>query len=75
MTVREIDLHPQFVERAGKREFVVLPYEEYLALRSELEDLEDALALNRAREENRGASSYTIDEVRESLDLDRSGDD
>ena len=75
MTVREIELHPQFVEKAGKREFVVLPYEEYEALRTELDELQDALALSAAREANRDRPSYLIDEVRESLGLDQPNDD
>jgi len=34
-------MKPQFIEKDGKAEFVVLPYEEYNSLIDELEDLQD----------------------------------
>jgi PHD/YefM family antitoxin component YafN of YafNO toxin-antitoxin module len=41
-------LHPQFLMKDGKREFVVLPYEEFVALQEELEELEDIRQLDDA---------------------------
>lgn len=35
-------MKPQFIEKNGKAEFVVLPYEEYNSLIDKLEDLEDS---------------------------------
>ena len=63
------NVHPQFLEKNGEREFVVLRYEEFQALEQRLEDLEDLVALYRAREENAGRRSSSIDEVREELGL------
>lgn len=34
-------MKPQFIEKDGKTEFVVLPYEEYNSMIDELEDLQD----------------------------------
>ena len=43
-----IDLHPEILSKNGKREFVVLPYEEFVALQEELEELEDIRQLEEA---------------------------
>ena len=32
-------LHPQIIEKEGKKEFVVLPYEEFVQLQEEIERL------------------------------------
>jgi hypothetical protein len=33
-----IQLHPEFLKKNGKREFVVLPYDEFVAVQELLED-------------------------------------
>ncbi len=38
-------IHPQIIEKQGKKEYVVLPYEEFLMIQGELEDLNDLLDL------------------------------
>jgi PHD/YefM family antitoxin component YafN of YafNO toxin-antitoxin module len=43
-------LHPQIIEKDGKKEFVVIPYEEFLQIQAALEDLED---LREVRKEKR----------------------
>ena len=59
-----IDLHAQILEKDGRREFVVLPYEEYVTLQELLEDVKDLLELRAAKEEHAGKPSMSIDEVR-----------
>jgi PHD/YefM family antitoxin component YafN of YafNO toxin-antitoxin module len=44
-----VKLHPEILERDGKKQFVVLPYEEFEALRDAMEDLEDLRELRRAK--------------------------
>ena len=39
-----IELHPEILTKDGKREFVVLPYEEFEALREELEEVHELRA-------------------------------
>lgn len=58
-----IDLHPAILKRDGKEQFVVLPYEEYVALRDLIEDAEDVLALRKAKQEDRGEPGIPLDEV------------
>ena len=56
-------LHPALLEKNGKVEFVVLPYEEYLALQERLEDAEDLLELRRAKLENAGEPGIPLEDV------------
>lgn len=34
--------HPEFLSKEGKKEFVVLPYEEFLAIQELIEDAEES---------------------------------
>jgi PHD/YefM family antitoxin component YafN of YafNO toxin-antitoxin module len=64
-----IELHPNILTNNGKEQFVVLPYDEFIALTDLLEDAEDILLLRKAREENGGASGLSTDEVKKQLGL------
>ena len=44
-----IKLHPEILKKNGKKEFVVLPYEEFTALQELLDDYEDLLDLRAAK--------------------------
>jgi hypothetical protein len=44
-----ISIHPEYLEKKGKRQFVVLPYEEFVALQERLSDAEDLLELRKAK--------------------------
>ena len=65
------ELHPQILERDGKPSFVVLPYEEYMALSEELADLRDSHAIRAAAKQDRGKKRQTLEDVRSSLALRR----
>ena len=64
-----IELHPEFLTKDGKKEFAVIPYEEFLRLQEILEDMEDLRDLRLAVEEEKDSPDYSLDEVREMLDL------
>jgi len=64
-----LDLHPNYLEKNGKKEFVVLPVEEYESLQAHLEDMEDLLDLRKAIAEEGGAPGLTVDEARKELGL------
>ena len=36
-----IELHPEIIEKDGKKQFVILPYEEFVAVEQALADVED----------------------------------
>lgn len=65
-----IELHPEFLKADGKRQFAVLPYQEFVAIQEWIEDTQDLHALRLAREENANQPSYTIDEVRKELGIE-----
>ncbi|MCL1473159.1 type II toxin-antitoxin system prevent-host-death family antitoxin [Argonema antarcticum] len=61
-----IELHPEYLSKNGKKEFVVLPYEEFEALQELLEDLED---LRNAKQEDADKPSISLAEVKKQLRL------
>ena len=57
-------IHPQVIEKEGKKEFVILPYEEFLALRAKLEDYEDLKDLREAKAAEGDAASTPLSDLR-----------
>jgi hypothetical protein len=45
-------LRPQVIEKEGRKEFIVLPYEEVLQIQEALEDLDDLRELRKERDES-----------------------
>lgn len=64
-------LHPQVIEKEGKKEFVVLPYEEFLQIQEALEDFEDLRELRKEREESMDAPSRSLREIGKELGFER----
>ncbi len=64
-----LTLHPEFLTKEGKKEFVVLPYEEFLVLQELIEDAEDVLDLRAAKHEEKDKPSVSLDDVKKELGL------
>ena len=62
-------LHPQILEREGKKEFVVLPYDEYLEVQEALEDFDDLKDLRIAKKESEHEASIPLSQVKQDLGL------
>ena len=62
-------LHPKIIEKNSKKEFVVLPYEEWLELQSVLEDAQDLLDLRQAKQDENSVPSLSLDEVKRRFDV------
>jgi hypothetical protein len=60
-----IELHPEILTKNGRKEFVVLPYEEYLAITEALADLEDLQELRAAKSEEGSAATMSLKEASE----------
>ncbi|MGB6064022.1 MAG: hypothetical protein WBG50_04400 [Desulfomonilaceae bacterium] len=60
-------LHPQVIEKEGRKEFVILPYEEFLQIQEVLEDFEDLRELREERQEATGAPSASLREIGKEL--------
>ena len=62
-----MSMHPQVIEKEGKKEFVVLPYEEFLAIKESLKDFEDLKDLREAKAESSDESTVKLDDIRDDL--------
>ena len=57
------ELHPEILTRDGRKEFAVLPYEEFIALQEWLADVEDLLDLRSAKEAENDAPTISLAEI------------
>lgn len=64
-----IELHPEFLSKNGKKEFVILAYEEFIALQELLEDVENLLDLRQAKREEVSLPSVSLEAVKQRLGL------
>ena len=62
-------LHPQVIEKEGKKEFVVLPFDEYKALTELMFDYEDLQDLRNAKKKAKDLDSVPLDKVISDLGL------
>lgn len=49
-----LELHPSFIEREGKKEYAVLPIDEFERLQTFIEDARDLFLLRQAKAEDDG---------------------
>ncbi|CAN5866476.1 hypothetical protein BH11VER1_BH11VER1_27030 [soil metagenome] len=61
--LEHMSIHPQIIEKAGKKEFVVIPYEEFLLIQEALEDYEDLLALRNEKAATHAEPTRSLDIV------------
>lgn len=64
-----IALHPQIIKKEGKKEYAVVPYEEFLRIQEELAAYEDLKLLREARQAEEDAPSTSLAELKEQLKL------
>jgi hypothetical protein len=64
-----IELHPEILEKDGKKQFVILPYEEFAAIQEALADAEDLAALRNSKKLERDAPSTPLETVMDDLGL------
>lgn len=62
-----VDLNPQIIKKGGKKEYAVLPYEEYLKIREELQSYDDLRCLRKAKEMEKNAPTIGIEELRKQV--------
>ena len=62
-------IHPQIIEKEGKKEFVVLPYNEFLQIQEALEDFEDLKELRKEKEDAKDQPTTPIDKIAKELKL------
>ena len=64
-----MELHPQVIEKEGKNEFVILPFNEYQALTELMHDYEDLRDLREAKETSKGEKSIPIEQAISELEI------
>ena len=64
-----MDINAQVIEKNGKKEFVVLPYEEFLRIQEKLDNYEDLRNLREAKEMEGGAPTISLKEAKKELNL------
>jgi PHD/YefM family antitoxin component YafN of YafNO toxin-antitoxin module len=62
-------IHPQIIEKEGKKEFVVLPYNEFLQIQEALEDFEDLKELRKEKEDAKDQPTTPLDKIAKELNL------
>lgn len=64
-----MDINAQVIEKNGKKEFVILPYEEFLRIQEKLDNYEDLRNLREAKEMEGGAPTISFKEAKKELNL------
>ena len=64
-----ITLHPQIIEKEGTKEFVVLPYTDFLTIQEELEDYEDLRLLREAKEKEKNAPTTSLSAIKKEFSV------
>ncbi|HPG38549.1 MAG TPA: type II toxin-antitoxin system Phd/YefM family antitoxin [bacterium] len=62
-------IHPQIIEKQGKKEYVILPYEEFLLIQEELDDLNDLHDLRVEKEISKDEPTRKLEDVIKDLNI------
>ena len=62
-----VTLHAQIIKKNGKKDYVVLPYEEFLKVQEELEDYDDLRSLREAKEAEKDAATIGMAELKKKI--------
>ena len=62
-------MEPIILEKNGKKEFVILSYEEFLKLKEIAENYEDLKVLREAKKEEKDKPDYSLEEVKKILNI------
>ena len=64
-----LKLHPEILMKNGKKEFVVLPYEEFMALQEQLSDAQDLMELRKAKRAEGKKKGISLSDVKRDLGI------
>ena len=62
-------LHPNILEKDGKKEFAVLTFEEFLKIQDELQDYEDLKDLREAISKEKESPTFTLSQAKKELNI------
>jgi hypothetical protein len=64
-----LSVHPQVLKRNGKKQFAVLPYDEFNRLMERLADYEDLRLLREAKAKEKNVPGIGLDELKRRLGI------
>jgi hypothetical protein len=62
-------MHPVILIKNGKKQFAILPYEEFVAIQERLTDADDLLELRKAKKAEGANRSISLAEVKKKLGI------
>jgi PHD/YefM family antitoxin component YafN of YafNO toxin-antitoxin module len=62
-----VTLHAQIIKKNGRKDYVVLPHEEFLKVQEELEDYDDLRSLREAKEMEEDAPNIGMAELKKKI--------
>jgi hypothetical protein len=62
-----VALHAQIIKKNGKKEYAILPYEEFLKVQEALDEFEDLRCLREAKEMEKDAPTIGMAELKEKI--------
>jgi len=62
-----VTIHPNILEKNGKKEFAILPYSEFIKMKNELEDYEDLKLLRQAKRKEAKSPTTSMDMAKDIL--------
>jgi hypothetical protein len=60
-------LNVQIIKKNGKKEYVVMPYEEFLRVQEELDDYQNLRCLREAKEAEQYSPTISLEEIKKQL--------
>ena len=57
-------LNAQIIKKDGKKEYAVIPYDEYLKVQEQLQDYEDLRCLREAKESEKDSPTIGMDQLK-----------
>jgi hypothetical protein len=65
----QIDLHPNYIEKKGKKQFVVISYNEFCKIEEKLNDYEDLIELRKIKKIEKNKKAKSLNEVKKELGI------
>lgn len=62
-------LNIQIIKKNGKKEYVVMPYEEFLRVQEELDDYQNLRCLREAKKAEENAPTISLEELKKHLKM------
>ena len=64
-----IELHTEILKKGGKKEFAIIPFNEYEALMEYIEDLEDLAELRKIKKMSTAEETLSLEEAKRELGI------